>query len=145
MVRPPVGPMRRVIAIRHAARRVHRRDVHRDTHARINHRQNQVRNTMVVRAVPPPAHVKLQPKRVIHCAVLYRIQRPPNPVPVHAVLQMVHVHTVGQHKPVMVNIPIRHANPPGQRVQDVLHGEHVEVAQSVSHVMRGIICPTGRA
>ena len=43
----------------------------------------------------------------------------------------------------MVNIPIRHANPPGQRVRDVRHGEHVAAAQSVSHVMRGIICPTG--
>ena len=56
---------------------------------------------------------------------------------------MVHVHTVGQNKPVMVNIRIRHANPPVHRVRDVRHGEHVVVAQSVSHVMRGIICPTG--
>ena len=143
MVRLPPAQPKKAIAIHRAARRVRRRDVHRDIHVRINHRLRPVRNTMVVRAVPPPAHVKLQPKRVIHCAVLYRIQRPPNPVPVRAVLQMAHAHTVGQHKPVMANIPIRRANPPGQRVRDVRHGEHVAEAQSVSHVMRGIICPTG--
>ena len=143
MVRPPPAQPKKAIAIPRAARHVRRRDVHRDIHARINHRLRPVRNTMVVRAVLPTAHVKLQPKRVIHHVRPYQTHHQHNPVPVRAVLQMVHVHTMDQHKPVMVNIPIRHANPPVNRVRDVRHGEHVAVAQSVLHVMRGIICPTG--
>ena len=60
---------------------------------------------------------------------------------------MVHVHTAVQpvHIPINVPaiIPAAAVHLRKTHVRDVRHGEHVTAAQSVLHVMRGTICPTG--
>lgn len=67
----------------------------------------------------------------------------------HAVLTMVHVHTVVQHVripiPVMVIIPVRVVHRRAHRVRAAIRGSvrppaRVPAVQSVSHVMLGIIC-----
>lgn len=78
-------------------------------------------------------------------AVHHQVQ---NHVRVHAVLQMVHVHTVGQHVRiqihVMVIIPVRVVHRRAHRVRDVRRGRvqllvHVLGEQSVLHVTQGTV------
>ena len=75
-----------------------------------------------------------------------------NHVRVHAVLQMVHVHTVGQHVRiqihVMVIIPVRAVRRRAHRVRVVRRipapaPARVPVAQSASHVTQGTVYQMG--
>ena len=137
--------------ILHAAGPVHKADAPADIRVHIIHHLHRVPSIMVARAMPPPAHVQSQHKRVIHHVHRLPIAKHAagqNRVPVRAAFQMVHVHTAVQPvhisihvaaiiQVVAVSLRVRH-------VRDVIHGHAPAPApalaeQSASHAIRGTI------
>ena len=76
---------------------------------------------------------------VIQTVPLYQTHRQPRTVNVRAKLTMDHVHTVAQHKHVMVTIRLAVVPRRGQRVLAARHGVNVPAEQSALHAILGII------